>query len=421
MKSIKLALIMTVVFGLVAGSAFALPTHEIVKVSESLGLTSAHNYYPEIAGDYLVWSGPNVYEYQRSTGTLIHTYGNAAGKGNCSVNEDGDVVNVYSTGFSCRPRWNGVNLTSTRAYNYMGLDQDGDIASFAAIANGIYAIHYTVNGGTPVVINPDKYYSGTYNSWSDTDSSSVVWYGWGVGAPHADTWVYHYDIATGTKTDVGAGLSFGDSEYYNAGPKVDGDYITWHNGADTHSMDIMLYEISTGTTTKIWDYGVEGTTADNPKISGNYIVWDNDESDYADTHNIWLYDIENGTTTQLSTAGYGSGYSHRPSIDGDFVAWSAYEEDGTSDVYVYQISTDTRMLVTDASWTEVNNGVWNTGPAQVYDVGGDYVLAFGYYDEDSGTYQIALSQAQAIPEPATLCLLGVALAATAGIIRKRLR
>ena len=78
-----------------------------------------------------------------------------------------------------------------------------------------------------------------------------------------------------------------------------------------------------------------------PQISGNYIVWMGFHNE--GSFDIYLYDISTGIETQITKAGV-MPFSHQ--ISGNRIVWHALRE-GTLDIYLYDIKTRITTQITN--------------------------------------------------------------------------
>ena len=413
MKKNKLMLVV-----LIAGLLLTLPAvAKLTRVSHDFGLQFGDA--PEVAGDFIVWAGPSngVFNHVRSTGVTTLAQTGTGTKIYPMVNENGDIVWEDAQGTSSQNQmWDATNLTGTnRGLDWINLDQDGNTAAYAFINYDLpgndYDIAYVVNNGAPVIfttgiVNPDGHLGadGTtdYNRFRmpDTDSTSVVFYDWDWGH------VWLHDIGTGVNTRIG--LAYDKGNIYNSGPRVDGDFVVWENKDDSVT-DIVLYQISTATTTILWNGSDFGLNAQDPKIHEGHVIW---EASYV----VYLYDIASATTIVLEGA---SGLNeYNPQIEGNFVTFS----DNAGDVWVYDIALGTYALVTDAAFDLIGWTQGSNAEAQVYDDNGHWVVGFEYYEHGEGFASVML--AEQIPEPSTIFLMigsASGLAVAAGVMRRKLR
>jgi hypothetical protein len=134
-----------------------------------------------------------------------------------------------------------------------------------------------------------------------------------------------------------------DNTYGDTSPDTDGRYITWQAGAALHG-EIFLYDIATGTTTRISD-DVQADVA--PKIVNGKVVWVS-HSVGVDTligpGDIILYDIAAGVIYNISADNFvdpnndHDDYAFR--FDGSRILWTQNTNLGDFAQYVYDLVTN---------------------------------------------------------------------------------
>lgn len=199
------------------------------------------------------------------------------------------------------------------------------------------------------------------------------------GSSNNDFEIYLYDIATGTTTKV----TDNNSDDLNPSQINEGKFI-W-TGSDGNDTEIYLYDIATNIITQITDNTLPDDTVnyhDMRLISGGKIVWQGvtgtgtgSDSDY----DIFLYDIATGTTTQI-TNNTNNFSDYEPQINEGKVVWRGDTPGGDFEIYLYDIATGVTTQVSDNDYYDfgamvedgkvVWSGMVNGGPPEnfIYDI-----------------------------------------------------
>lgn len=135
-----------------------------------------------------------------------------------------------------------------------------------------------------------------------------------------------YYVFNGAKTFIT------DSNYTNADPVIDREYIAWMGQTDG-SWSIFLYHIPTGITTKL----PSSPNNVNPRLSSGRVVW---EGWVKDRWQVFLFD---GVSVHQLTSG---NLSIDPSINGDQVVYASVDEQNEQHVLTYSLGS--KQVVTDA-------------------------------------------------------------------------
>ena len=128
---------------------------------------------------------------------------------------------------------------------------------------------------------------------------------------------------------------------------------------------VLIYDLCTKQKTQIYDHA--GWSTSNPAIYGNDIVWEGhpDEDGISD---IYMYDLSTRKESKISNSGKAS----NPSIYGNKIVW-ADERNGNYDIYMCDLSTKRETQITTNSsdsinpviygdnlvWQDNQNGNWN--------------------------------------------------------------
>ena len=185
---------------------------------------------------------------------------------------------------------------------------------------------YSIEGDEPKTIRRSQ-----TAEWPKISGNSVIWSENPNGSFRSS--IMHYDILTGNTT-----LLPGISSIDGAGVSLDGDYILY---TDAETMDLILYEPSTGAKTTVFAVSSDNTTHENifgTALGGDYVLYRKDvlvEKPREMYSELCLYTISTGDTLILSPftgeaietltepdkkATFGS-----PAADGTRVAWKVAE------------------------------------------------------------------------------------------------
>lgn len=216
---------------------------------------------------------------------------------------------------------------------------------------------------TPIVLNPST------QRYPAIDGNRVVW-----SDNRNGNWdIYMRDLATSVETQIT------NDTVDQTHPDISGNRIVWLNWYSWGSVDVHIYDLQTGTQSRIPFNGISTVIPLDsagsvffPKISGNTVVWENPTNTYG--VGIYAYDINLGTITKIS---HNAGWFRQvnPSISGDKVVWEDWGG-GDADVYMYNLTTgiETRVTNNNANqrYPEIdgNKIVWmgNGIPNRAYDI-----------------------------------------------------
>ncbi len=180
--------------------------------------------------------------------------------------------------------------------------------------------------------------------------------------------IYMYDITTGVETAVCTDM--GDQIL----PAIDGDRIVWVDQS-TGSDELYVYNIPSATKRKIADISTENVyNSGGPDISGDLVVWADDRYNPTDhSLDVLLYDLSNDTLTRITSGPGQHGIAGGPRVNNGRIVWCDTRDDPAGDIYLYDIATDAESVVATASsdsqpdifgddvvWTQgIAEGVWN--------------------------------------------------------------
>lgn len=147
-------------------------------------------------------------------------------------------------------------------------------------------------------------------------------------------------------------------------PRINGRWAAWMEANENQSNDLLVYDLSAKTQTRLSDRAVPSTA---PVLGEDGIVWSAYEGGDTD---IFFYD---GQAVQQITAD--SEDDHAPFISGDLIVWVGSAE-GRFNIFRYQISTATLTQITDSDYVAApqvagENIIW-LGNVDVH--GGDVFL-----------------------------------------------
>jgi len=212
-------------------------------------------------------------------------------------------------------------------------DIDGNYIIWEDKRNGnvdIFAYEISTEIEFPVTTDPasqsDPRVDGNFFVWSDLRNGN-----WDIFARHLPTSI-EFQVTTDSNRQTN--------------PQIDGDYIVW---VDTRNgnIDIFASHIPTLLVSSPSDAEFQVTTDTGNRgqllqIDGDYIVWEDFRN--GPTSDIFAYQISTQTEFPVTEAENGQS---RPHIDGDTIVWSDLRN-GNRDIFAYQISTGIEFPVTTA-------------------------------------------------------------------------
>ncbi|MEZ5094393.1 TolB family protein [Nocardioides sp.] len=200
---------------------------------------------------------------------------------------------------------------------------------------------------------------GSYAAGISDDGRYVVLYSFATNLVPDDTNgsrdVFLYD----RDTDTIKRLTNGSSSAFDPAISADGQWVSFYSGAsnlvagDTNrNRDVFLYEVATGTTTRITDgNGASSSSRKALSADGRYLTFWSEASNLVgnDTNavqDVFVYDRVAGTTTRITD---GNNHSSLPAIsdDGQHVAFESYatnlapgtDKNDQLDAFVYDVAT----------------------------------------------------------------------------------
>lgn len=121
----------------------------------------------------------------------------------------------------------------------------------------------------------------------------------------------------------------------NGQPQIDGDHVVWraYDGVD---WEIMLCDLSANTTRQLTD---DGIAESDPRIDGDCILW----TEYPNTHKpgLVLFDLATGTPTRIPGS---EGVAGAAAIAGELIVWKA--GDLRVCIHLYDIAAGTASQLT---------------------------------------------------------------------------
>jgi len=208
----------------------------------------------------------------------------------------------------------------------------------------IFMSVYDINTGTTsqILDSPPDY----DEIWPDMYEDYVVFTGFGNYSAPDYPEVYLYDLNTDTITQIGDNtlLNITHENYF---PKIYGDYIVWSANYNDSGSEIFMHNLNTGTNSQLTNN--PDWSSYYPNIYGDYIVWTQKQGSFEDSENIiMLYEISTGTTTQISPSNDGL-YDGTPEIHGNYVVWpTSSTYNGETNLVLYNLATGTSTeIITD--------------------------------------------------------------------------
>jgi beta propeller repeat protein len=278
---------------------FNLSTKEQIHTTNTASQVS-----PDIYGNKVVW------EDERNGGHDIYLQ-DLATKKQTRITTSGKALHpkIYDEGIV----WmDGRNGGSFDEYNYpVG---NWDIYMYDLSTSQEYQI--TTNNSTQA--NPDIYKDKIV--WRDERNME--------DNPYLYVQIYMYNLSTSVESPV----NYGNSCFVLSSPRIYGNTIVWMAENVVGDYYIYVYDLSTSTLNMIGSpYG--NGYACQPAIYGNRIVWEEGGMDPGNT-DIIMYDISTSTETKITTNG---SRQSDPEIYGDRIVWRDSRNGNENDVTNYDI------------------------------------------------------------------------------------
>ena len=294
-----------------------------IRITDTIG----EYYWPDIGGDIIAWTTAsgnwNVYVYDISAGETVAVPGTLlkwtprVDAGRVIFNTNGTMcpncpqqVHLYDTSTGTVTP---VSTPTANGHQHIGPSLSGDHAVWYDTSAGLGNEEiwmYTFSSGTETQI------SNMAGNDDDPDVSGdyVVW---------LNNYLYTYRISTSTKTQ----RTFGEEGPRS--PRMDGNYIVFEDyGYGDWSSHISLYNIGTSSKTRVSnDPGDDGAYA--PDVSGSRIVWE-DWRD-GDDSEIFMYDVSSGTETRITDDTFDE---YSPRVSGNRIIW-VDKRNGGRDIYMW--------------------------------------------------------------------------------------
>jgi hypothetical protein len=275
---------------------------------EQVSDTALDSIYADISDEYLIYSGSIGDAMDQNSTRVIQLYSLDDGKERRIATSDA-----------------GFTLTGEALDgNYAVWFSEPVLASTSDGPNQIFL--YSIEGNEPKTIARSQ-----TAEWPKISGDSVIW----SENPNEsfESSIMHYDILTGNTTLL-PGISTIDA----AGVGLDGGHILY---TDAKTMDLVLYETSTGAKTTVFAVTRDNMTHENifgTALGGDYVLYRKDvsvEEPREMYSELCLYTISTGDTTIISPltgevietltepdkkATFGS-----PAADGTRVAWKVAE------------------------------------------------------------------------------------------------
>ena len=260
-----------------------------------------------------------------------------------------------------QPRMEGLEerlLLSATLLVDAGADQVADEGSQISVT-GTYE-DLEGGGGTPGVFDVLQLTSTSASEQQlDIDGNRAVW--------ESDGEILYFDGTTDALNNPNIINITGNTTIFESDPHISGDYIVYAGAG------INAYDIVNGTTISLASAGV---TVANPEIDGNIAVWTQRVGSF---YTVMMADLSAATVTPTAIYPLGSGPGANgsqldPKISGDNVVWESPGVGGYNDVFMYNLTNDTIVNVSNSSTEddghEISDGVvvWYTdGDVYYYD------------------------------------------------------
>lgn len=172
---------------------------------------------------------------------------------------------------------------------------------------------------------------------------------------------------------AGAAMQVSSGQGDKLFPAISGERIVWF---DNESFSVQLYDISSGNTSIISDQAsVPLLLSYQLAVAGNNVVWSGINTE-TEGINVYLYDTASGSLQQVTN---GSGMHVYPGASEENLIWTNLSN-GSSDVYFYEIASDTVMpVVIDPyfqAWTDIGGDTMAWADNETEDGDTDIAVAF---------------------------------------------
>ena len=143
-------------------------------------------------------------------------------------------------------------------------------------------------------------------------------------------------------------------------PQISAGQVVWSVYKDG-DWEVFMYDTATRTTTKVSNYEYERDDV-YPQLNDGKIVWQNALSYNIAFTDVYLYDIATGNIIPITYSWESDNY---PQVDDGKVVWQTWQtKNGTTDweVFLYDISTNTTIQLTDNDYYDGSNYEWQGSP-----------------------------------------------------------
>lgn len=217
----------------------------------------------------------------------------------------------------------------------------------------------------------------SYGGAISDDGRLVVLYSFATNLVPDDTNGYRDVFLFDRETDTITRLTAGRASAFDPSLSADGQWVSFYSGASNlvpgdfnRARDVFLYDVATGTTTRVTD-GNAGSYSGTRALSsdGRYLTFWSDASDLVpgdtnDVQDVFVFDRVLATTTRISD---GDNHSSKPAISGDGqqIAFQSYatdlapgaDDNDQLDVFVHDVSTGVSTRLGGSTGPSFNAGL----------------------------------------------------------------
>lgn len=249
--------------------------------------TLSPKYYPQISGDFMVWSGGTgypVFLYYYRISTSAYGILTASGAAN---DYDLDGVNAVWTDWSNIP---DPNI----------LISDLDVAPWSATG----------------LTDSDGWQEGP-----GIDDNRVVW----TDYTSLNGNIYMWDLGEPTKQQITSDTNNQSS------PDISGDRIVYFDNS-SGSLNVYLYNLLTSDTIPLTN---NANNKQSLEIEGDYVIWN---EQIGGVYEVFVYDLQTGETTNLT--GDDPGEQRYPKIDSNHVVWEDLRDQANTHIWMATLTRE---------------------------------------------------------------------------------
>ncbi len=153
--------------------------------------------------------------------------------------------------------------------------------------------------------------------------------------------IYMYDLLQGENITI---CSASGTQSF---PKIDGNYIVWHDDRSSSNTDIYLFDIAGDSIVQITDD--TEIRQEYPDVSGNLVIWLQNDS-------LYVHDLAEGTTSPVHTE-----YEPQdPAISGKNIVYRCHTDENYQ-IFVYNLETGLEQQITKGNYLHMNPAISTAG------------------------------------------------------------